>query len=412
MMKLLYDFSMILFSLLVKLLQKSRPKIRQFVAGRKNTFQEIAKFKSENQSPIAWFHVASLGEYEQAKPVIKQLKSKKPAFTVVLSFYSPSGYENVRKKKQDYVDLIIYLPIDTAKNSQKFIKILQPEIIFFVKYDLWVNYILEAKKQQIPLYLFSASMREDQIYFQVFGSFFRKVLRSFDHIFTQNERSIDLLNQIKITNCTLTGDTRFDRVSEISKEPKAFKEIETFYQGRKTIVIGSAWEEDMAIWIPWINQSKDFKFIIAPHDIRHELIDQWANQLIYPCIKYSSIDNQADEAILFIDNIGMLSSLYQYAHIAYVGGALGKGLHNILEPLAFGIPVLFGTLRKPKKFPEAKISIDYGASASVANFAELEATMVALENPELYKSTCDAAKRLVKENQGSAKKIVQVVLSK
>ena len=409
-MKLLYDFSMTLFSVLVKLLQNSQPKIKAFVEGRKNTFRVIQNFKVINQSPVAWFHVASLGEYEQAKPVIKQLKEKKPNLSVVLTFYSPSGYENVKKKRQDYIDLIIYLPVDTAKNSEKFINLLQPSLAFFVKYDLWANYILEAKKQNIPLFLFSASMREDQVYFQIFGGFFRKTLRCFDHIFTQNQRSIDLLHQIKITNCTQTGDTRFDRVSEISADPKTFPEIDAFCKGSKTIVIGSVWEEDMKIWIPWINQSSSFKFIIAPHDIHPDQIDLWAEQIELPSIKHSSINESQNESVLFIDNIGMLSSLYQYAHIAYVGGAFGKGLHNILEPLAFKIPVLFGDLKKPKKFPEAKISIDYGASASIANFEDLKSTMEALEDATLYHTTCQAAEKLVKENRGSAKKIIQVVL--
>ncbi|SIS49485.1 3-deoxy-D-manno-octulosonic acid transferase [Belliella pelovolcani] len=409
-MKLLYDFSMTLLSILVKLLQNSRPKIRAFVEGRKNTFREIQTFKENTKNPVAWFHVASLGEYEQAKPVIKQLKEEKPDLSIVLTFYSPSGYENVKKKKQEHIDLIIYLPIDTAKNSEKFINLLQPSMVFFVKYDLWANYILEAKKQRIPLFLFSASMREDQVYFQIFGGFFRKTLRAFDHVFTQNERSIDLLRQIKITNCTQTGDTRFDRVSEISADPKSYPEIEAFCKGSKTIVIGSAWEEDMKIWIPWINQASNYKFIIAPHDIHPDQIDLWASQIELPSIKYSSISDLQNESVLFIDNIGMLSSLYQYAYTAYVGGAFGKGLHNILEPLAFKIPVLFGNLKKPKKFPEAKISIDYGASAAVANFEDLKSTMEALEDATLYHTTCQAAEKLVKENRGSAKKIIEVVL--
>ncbi|MCH7409945.1 3-deoxy-D-manno-octulosonic acid transferase [Belliella sp. DSM 111904] len=412
-MKILYNFSMFLFSIIVSLLQNSRPKIKQFVQGRKTVLEQIQAFKAQFQEDLAWFHVASLGEYEQSRPVILQLKKEKPTLKIVVSFFSPSGYEHVKRKNKGEVDLLLYLPIDTPKNARKFLINLKPKYAFFVKYDLWANYIFEAKKQRIPLYLFSAAMREDQVYFQVFGGFFRRILRSFDHIFTQNERSIDLLHQINIAECTHTGDTRFDRVTQISSSPKRYPDIELFCEGKKIIVLGSVWEEDLSIWIPWINNSQGYKFIIAPHDIDQAKIDIWANQITLVSDKLSSqspILKNID--VLFIDNIGMLSSLYQYAQIAYVGGAFGKGLHNILEPLAYGIPVLFGELRKPNKFPEAKISIDYGASGSVKDIEELNTTMTALEDPDLYEKTCKAASLLVKENLGSAKKIIEKVLSK
>lgn len=403
---------MFLFSILVKLLQNSRPKIKQFVQGRKEVLDHIQEFKSKFKEDVAWFHVASLGEYEQSRPVILHFKKKKPEVKIAVSFFSPSGYEHVKRKNKGEADLLLYLPIDTPKNAREFLSELKPKYAFFVKYDLWANYIFEAKRQQIPLYLFSAAMREDQVYFQVFGGFFRKILQSFDHIFTQNERSIDLLHQINISSCTHVGDTRFDRVNQISSSPTRYEEVELFCNNIRTIVLGSVWEADMDVWIPWINSSQGYKFIIAPHDIDQVQIDKWMNQITLQSTKFSSkspILRNVD--VLFIDNIGMLSSLYQYAYIAYVGGAFGKGLHNILEPLAFGIPVLFGELRKPKKFPEACISIEYGASGTIADLEALNTTITALEDPELYEKTCEASRQLVKENLGSARKIVEKVLS-
>lgn len=409
-MRLIYNFSMGIFSIITNLLQNTNPKLKQFVKGRKNIWQGIENFKNTSNKPIAWFHVASLGEYEQAKPVINQLKKEKPELSVMVSFFSPSGYENTKKKKQDNVDFITYLPIDTARNARRFLKIIQPKVAFFVKYDLWANYILEAREQNIQLYLFSAAMREDQIYFQPFGGFFRKILKSFDHIFTQNERSLDLLHQIDIKNSSIAGDTRFDRVSQIKATPINFEEIKRIIGNRKTIVIGSAWQKDMDILIPFINQAKDYAFIIAPHDIHESTMAEWEAKIDKLTVRFSDINSKEHADVIIIDNVGMLSSLYQYAYIAYVGGAFGKGLHNILEPLAFGIPVIFGKLRKAKKFPEAKISLDYGASCSVATFEELKTVISELEDPELYQETCIAANKLVKENLGSAKKIVELVM--
>ncbi|MCH7399980.1 3-deoxy-D-manno-octulosonic acid transferase [Belliella sp. DSM 107340] len=410
-MNLIYNFSMRLFSVIINLFKNSNPKIKLFVEGRKDVFQEIINFSNNNTKQVAWFHVASLGEYEQAKPVISQLKKEMPEISIVVSFFSPSGYENAKKKLNNNLDLIVYLPIDTRKNAKKFIETLNPAMAFFVKYDLWANYILEAKKRKVPLYLFSASMREDQVYFQPFGGFFRRVLKSFTHIFTQNEKSIDLLLQIGVKNCSLTGDTRFDRVSKISESPRDFPEINQFVGDSKTIVIGSAWEEDMNILIPFINESNGYKFIIAPHEISDVIVDRWAEKIKKKTVKHSEIEKNFGADVLFIDNIGMLSSLYRFAYIAYVGGAFGKGLHNILEPLAFGIPVVFGKVRKPKKFPEAKISMDYGASCSVSNIEELLIIMKELENPELYNQACNSANKLVKENLGSSKKIIDQVMA-
>src|SRR5690606_35637678 len=408
-MKVLYDISLTAASAMLKVFGGLSPKLKKMVAGRKTSFSALADFVKENPAKKAWFHVASLGEYEQAKPVIRELKQRYPDKAVVLTFFSPSGYEPATKKPQPNVDFIAYLPFDTAADAEKWVELLKPEMVFFVKYDLWANFIFSVKKRKIPLFLFSASLRPDQVYFKSYGGFFREVLTSIDHIFTQNQQSVALLNSIGYHQVTVAGDTRYDNVHAISQNPKRFPELDAFAQGKRVMVIGSAWEEDMALIIPFINSGTDYQFIIAPHDIHPEQIADWQSRIRLPSLKYSELSGKelAQERVLFIDSIGMLSSLYQYARVAYVGGAFGKGLHNILEPLAFGIPVVFGKLKKTSKFPEAAISQDYDCGFEVATATEFQQLLTELEDPDAYQAACEAAGKLVQDNLGSAKKIVE-----
>ncbi|ERM84837.1 hypothetical protein P872_22515 [Rhodonellum psychrophilum GCM71 = DSM 17998] len=409
-MKPIYDFSTHLFSTLAKIATGTNSKLGKLVDGRENLFGKLAEFRKNFTAPIAWFHVASLGEYEQARPVIAELKRKMPEYGVVVSFFSPSGFDHVSNKSQSDVDFITYLPIDTPRNAKMFLGILQPALAFFVKYDLWANHILTAKKMKIPLFLISASMRADQIYFKVYGGFFRKILESFAHIFTQNRETIDLLEGVGIGCTTLTGDTRYDRVKQISQHPKSFPEIKSFVAGKPVLVVGSAWEEDMDLILPFINTHSEYCYIVAPHDINVQAIEKWQKRIVRKSIKYSEIGKNQSADVLFIDNIGMLSSLYQYARIAYIGGAFGKGLHNILEPLAYGIPVVFGNLQKVTKFPEAEISKNQGCGFSVSTEKEFEEIMGELEDPEVYQKACSSAEKLVSGNLGSAAKIIQSVM--
>ncbi|MCH6235991.1 3-deoxy-D-manno-octulosonic acid transferase [Cognataquiflexum rubidum] len=411
-MKPLYDFSIRTFSKLAGISKGSNAKLEKLVDGRKDLFERLTAFKSGFSKPIAWFHVASLGEYEQAKPVIAELKHRKPDYGIVVSFFSPSGYEIANRKAQENVDFITYLPFDTATNAKNFLGILDPKIGFFVKYDLWANHILEAKERHIPLFLFSASMREDQIYFKGYGTFFKKILTSFDHIFTQNTQTKTLIEGLDFYQVSVAGDTRYDRVKSIAEAPKSFPEILPFVNGRKTMVVGSAWEEDMKVLIPFINAHPEYFFIVAPHDINLETLAEWKSKISRPSLKYSEISGQETADVLFIDNIGMLSSLYQFAHISYVGGAFGKGLHNILEAIAYSIPVIFGELKKEGKFPEAGISQEYGCGFSVSNTKQLEKTILYLSDQSHYLQACQTAEKLVSDNVGSAKKIMDTVITK
>lgn len=404
-MNAVYTLFMELSTRILPILDVFVPKIRHFLAQRKDLFASLTDFRAAHPGPLIWFHVASLGEYEQAKPVIAALKAKEPETWIVVSFFSPSGYEPTSKRPQAGVDFITYLPLDRKSWAERFVGILQPSQSIFVKYDLWFHHLQALKKRAIPTYLIAASFRSEQSYFAWYGNFFRRMLAQMDWIFTQNEASIQLLASLKITKASLTGDTRFDRVAATAAQPLDLPVIKNWIQGRPTVVIGSAWEEDMNLLIPLIQSKPDWLWIIAPHAIDAAVIDRWATSIGAPFQKYSQWKEEQSHRILFIDNIGMLSSLYQFAHIAYVGGGFGKGLHNILEPLGFGAPVIFGKLRRASKFPEAAQSQVEGCGFAVANAQELQEVVAKLEKTEFYSQSVAAAQNWVKANLGAATRI-------
>ena len=384
------------------------PKIRHFSSGRKNLFQRLKEFRLKYAGSLAWFHVASLGEYEQARPVIAELKRVQPDLLVVVSFFSPSGFDHVIEKPHPHVDFITYLPLDSKSQAEKFIKSLNPDIAFFVKYDLWYHVIVAVKSRNIPLFLFSASFRPDQIYFKRDG-FFRNILFQFDYIFTQNKNTLDLLKSIDYQQVSVVGDTRFDRVAETAGNYKEFPELAKWVGEKSTIVAGSVWQEDMELLIPLMNANPAYRWIIAPHDLSPEPMKRWSEHLSLKASRYSQWDTDVSTDVLFIDNIGMLSSLYQFARVAYVGGAFGKGLHNILEPMGFGIPVIFGKLKKTAKFPEAAESQRNGCGFEVSDVESMKLVFEELEQPEIYQQSINAAKNWVKMNIGAAAKIINKV---
>ncbi len=406
-MNALYTLLMELSTRILPILGVFVPKIKHFLAQRKGLFASLTDFRAAHPGPLTWFHVASLGEYEQAKPVIAALKAKEPKTWVVVSFFSPSGYEPTSRRSQSGVDYITYLPLDRKSWAERFVEILQPSQSIFVKYDLWYHHLQALKKRDIPLYLIAASFRPEQSYFAWYGKFFRRMLAQMDWIFTQNEASIQLLTSLKITKASLTGDTRFDRVAATAVQPLDFPAIKNWIQDRPTVVIGSAWEEDMNLLIPLIQSKPDWLWIIAPHAIDAVVIDRWATTIGVPFQKHSQWKEEQSHRILFIDIIGMLSSLYQFAHIAYVGGAFGKGLHNILEPLGFGVPVIFGKLRRASKFPEAAQSQVEGCGFTVANAQELQEVVAKLEQSEFYSQSVAASQNWVKANLGAATRITE-----
>lgn len=384
------------------------PKIRHFSSGRKNLFQRLVLFRSKNAGSLAWFHVASLGEYEQARPVITELKRVRPDQLIAVSFFSPSGFDNIIKKPQPDVDFISYLPLDSEKQAEKFVDSLKPSVVFFVKYDLWYHHINAVKGRSIPLFLFSASFRPDQIYFRRNG-FFRNILFQFDFIFTQNQSTLNLLKSIDYQKTSIAGDTRFDRVAETAKNYREFPELASWVGESPTVVAGSVWQEDMDLLIPLMNANPTYRWIIAPHDLNNEQMRRWPEQLSLKACRYSQWDTDANLDVLFIDNIGMLSSLYQFARVAYVGGAFGKGLHNILEPIGFGIPVIFGKLENAAKFPESEDSKKNGCGFEVRDEQSLKSIFKKLEQPEFYQQSADSAQNWMETNIGAASKIINKV---
>lgn len=400
-----YRFGLFVISVLLPVAGIFNPKVRHFLQGRKSVFQKLTEFRKSNTGSLAWFHVASLGEYEQARPVIAELKKSRRDLKIAVSFFSPSGYDNVINKPQPNVDFITYLPLDRKSLAIRFVEILKPELAFFVKYDLWPQHILALKAFNIPIFLVSASFRPDHIYFRNNG-FFRKILFKLDYIFTQNQQSINLLNSIGFEKAEIAGDTRFDRVMATASSPKEFSEIKKWVGEKPAVVVGSAWEEDMQILIPLINSRPEYRWIIAPHDLNPQLMKTWADSISLKSSRYSQWDQSIPVEVLFIDNIGMLSSLFQFAKLAYVGGAFGKGLHNILEPVAFGIPVIFGKLRKSEKFPEAAQSQREGCGFEVESEEGLKAVFQQLEEEGFYNKSAESAQFWVKSNLGAAEKII------
>ncbi|SFT69364.1 3-deoxy-D-manno-octulosonic-acid transferase [Algoriphagus locisalis] len=407
-MKWIYRIGIFFARILLLLAGLFIPKIRHFSSSRKNLFQRLIAFRSKNKGPLAWFHVASLGEYEQARPVIAELKRVQPAQLIAVSFFSPSGFDHVIKKPQPNVDFITYLPLDSKTQADGFVNTLRPALVFFVKYDLWYHHIMLVKAKGIPLFLFSASFRSDQIYFKRDG-FFRSILFQFDYIFTQNYRTYDLLKSINYQKTSVTGDTRFDRVAETAKNPKDFPELARWVSDKPTLVAGSVWQEDMDLLIPLMNANPKYKWIVAPHDLNPEPMNRWADQLTLSAVRYSLWDSDLSPDVLFIDNIGMLSSLYQFARVAYVGGAFGKGLHNILEPIGFGVPVIFGKLVKTDKFPEAAESQANGCGFEVNDAESLNSVFENLEQPGFYQQSVKSAQKWLEMNKGAAAKIINKV---
>ncbi|WP_114748128.1 3-deoxy-D-manno-octulosonic acid transferase [Pleomorphovibrio marinus] len=409
-MSIFYQLGIFLMQVVLKFGKGFSPKWEKMLKGRENLFESMKKFRKTHPSPLAWFHVASLGEYEQAKPVIRAFKEKHPFWAICVTFFSPSGYEIVVKKKQLWVDHIQYLPFDSKGNAQRFVEILNPQVGFFVKYDLWANHIMEAKRRNIPLFLVAAAFRKDQVYFKWYGGFFRNALQQFDWIFTQTEEQAALARSIGIMQLSRAGDPRYDNVTAIALAPKHFPEIQPRHP---VLVVGSAWQEDMDILLPFLQEDNSYQVIIAPHEIRPDKIREWEKAIGRPSLLYSELVSsgtlEKNWEVLFIDNIGMLSSLYQFARVAYVGGALGKGLHNILEALAFGVPVVFGKVKRENKFLEAAISQEYGCGIAVNTPEALSAAFNGLESGEAYGKACKAAKKLVSDNLGSAAKIMEKV---
>ena len=382
-------------------------KLKQGVVGRQETFIKLKNNISTNDKTF-WFHCASLGEYEQGLPVFEALKSKHPNYKVVLSFFSPSGYE-VRKNTK-IADVVVYLPLDTLANAKRFLDIVNPDYIIFVKYEIWPNFLLEVKKRNLNAILISAVFRESQSFFKWYGNFMRSSLFAFKHIFTQDENSKTLLENINYKSVCVSGDTRFDRVSNQLKIDNSVSFIEAFKDEKLCVIFGSTWPEDDKLYVDFINNhsNQNVKFIIAPHNVKISYTTSLKSQLKPKTISFSEMKNQnlADYKIFIMDTIGYLSKVYSYADIAYVGGGAGTtGLHNVLEPAIFGIPILIG--KNYEKFPEAKMLIDLGGVKSISHSSQFESVIhKLLEDKKERREQGSINRDYIEKNRGA---VIQIL---
>ncbi|WP_115462289.1 3-deoxy-D-manno-octulosonic acid transferase [Winogradskyella aurantiaca] len=409
-MRSLYSIGIYILGFFLKLLAPFNKKIELGVKGRKQSF-DLLRQQLKDDKPKMWFHCASLGEYEQGLPVFEALKQKYTEYQVVLTFFSPSGYEI--KKDNSVGDIVIYLPLDTLRNAKRFIELVSPEIVVFTKYDVWPNYLLSLGLIDTKAYLISALFRPNQPYFQWYGSFMKNALKSFEHIFTQNEDSKKLLNAAGFKNVSISGDTRFDRVSTQLSMNNSVNFVEAFKQGDLLVVFGSSWPDDDKLFLPFINASSNekVKYLIAPHNISEKYTSNLKNQIKKKTVAFSDLeatgsDSLKDFEVFILDTIGYLSKVYSYADIAYVGGAAGHtGLHNILEPAVFGIPILFG--KNYGKFPEASDLIKINGADSISTTTQLSEsldTLLTKDELRMHKGQINA--NYIKKNAGSIDTII------
>jgi len=404
-MELIYNLGILIYRAVAWFVSPFNTKAGLWINGQKNWYEQLKKKVSSGDKYI-WIHCASLGEFEQGRPVIEAIKKERPEYKIILTFFSPSGYEI--RKSYPLADIICYLPADTPGNATRFIGLINPDLVIFVKYEFWHNYISELYRKNIPLYLISGIFRSDQHFFKLYGSFFRRMLMKFRMIYVQDNQSSALLAAIGIQNVIIAGDTRFDRVLQVAASAKDIPNIEIFRGSEKLILAGSSWKPDEEIITEYINNYPDrLKWIFAPHEIDRDNLERIEKMLSVKCVRFSEFGEGSEDArVMIIDNIGMLSSAYRYAFAAVIGGGFGKGIHNILEPACWGIPVLFGP--NHLKFREAVELISLGGAESYSSYGDFEKFIERwITNKELYISASESAGYYVKNNAGATDKIVQ-----
>ena len=431
-MKFFYHIFIALYPLVAKLISSKNAKAKLWVSGRENIFQQLRESFANNKEKVVWMHCSSLGEFEQGRPVIERIKKDNPSIKILLTFFSPSGYEV--KKNYELADWVFYLPMDSPSNAANFYEIVKPTLVIFVKYEFWFYYLKEAKERNIPLMLISGIFRESQPFFKWYGSFYRQMLSFFTMLFVQNNGSEELLKSIGFNeNVAISGDTRFDRVLSIAQKFEPIPEIEAFIGTHKKVIIaGSTWLEDDEVLYHYAKTHPHVMFIIAPHDIQESRVEECL--ALYPdAIKFSELSNtdkkvlttvsssisakgikknDAEANILIMDNMGILSRLYKYATICFVGGGFGEdGVHNVLEAAVFGKPVIIGP--EYSKFIEAEGLVNSGGAYSVESTLEFERVINKLFNDNsLYNSVCTAAGDYVAVNGGATGIILKYIYEK
>ena len=412
MIRMVYNLFISCYGCLIGFVAIRNEKAREWKNGRKDLFERLAATDFSKDDWI-WIHCASLGEFEQGRPVIEMLK-KETDYKILLTFFSPSGF--LKRKDFPLADVVSYIPLDTPHHARQFIKITQPKCAIFVRYEFWYNHLTALKDNNIATYLISASFRKKQLFFQPFiGAWFRKMLDTYEMIYTIDQESIELLERYQINNCKKIGDTRADRVVEIWNANEEFEWIEKFKSSSSLVICGSTWKEDISVLLSsLLDDEMNVKWIIAPHEVGKDKIDdlvQLLNKHNLSVSKYSNPTYLEDADVLLIDNIGILAKIYKYGDLVYIGGGFGAGIHNVLEPAVFGNPVIIGP--KYAKFPEAIGLMNSGGAFSIRSSAECHSLMKSLLNDAQKKSVASRnAQTYVKDISGATPYIVQEVLQK
>ncbi|HLN52231.1 MAG TPA: glycosyltransferase N-terminal domain-containing protein [Lentimicrobium sp.] len=411
-MRQIYNIIVGIYGFSLRIISVFNQKAKDWFYGRRNLFRKLEElftihYANENPSPVIWVHCASLGEYEQGRPVIQEIRKRFPGYLVLLTFFSPSGFNN--KAQNSDADYVFYLPIDTIRNAKRFVRIVSPAIAIFVKYEFWFNYLNELHLNKIPVYTVSAIFRPDQHFFKWYGGWFRNHLRHLKMIFVQDQESAELLNMIDVNNVTICGDTRFDRVSGLLENPLEMPEISSFLSGSRTMVAGSTWPADEDLLKQLLISTDNFKIIIAPHEVTPHHISELCSKFNGISVLYSQITNHQNlngKRVLIIDSIGLLSRLYRYGELAYIGGGFGVGIHNTLEAAVYGKPVIFGT--NYNKFREARELIAIEAAVSIKTSDELIVEVHSfLKNSSRLESYSNAANKYVQDRRGATDIIIK-----
>lgn len=404
----LYNLGLRLYAGIVRLVAFKHLKARQFTQGRKQLFERMAE-AVDPKARIVWIHVASLGEFEQGRPIIERIRKEHPEYKILLTFFSPSGYE-IRKNYAG-ADYIFYLPIDTPRNVRRFLDLAHPEIVIFVKYEFWLNYLKELRRRKIRTYIVSAIFRRNSIFFKPYGGMWRQALETFDVLFVQNEESKGLLSGLGFDNAVVAGDTRFDRVAEIARNARRIELIEKFRGGDRLFVAGSSWGPDEELLVRLMNENPQVKFLIAPHEMDEGRIARLVDGTKGGGVRFTQCNADTDlssKQLLVLDTMGMLSSAYSYATWSYIGGGFGVGIHNTLEAATFGLPIAFGP--NYHKFKEARDLVSLEAARSVGNYEELKAWFEPLRDDEALLQKCGGlSKEYTMSHQGATSLITKTI---
>ena len=404
----MYNLGIFLYLIGVAIASHFNEKVRKMWRGERDAIRML-KEKVDPNAQYVWFHAASLGEFEQGRPLMEQLRREHPDYKILLTFFSPSGYE-VRKNYEG-ADIICYLPLDTIVNARRFLRAIRPVMAFFIKYEFWYNYLHILKHRNVPVYSVSSIFRPDQIFFKWYGRQYAHVLNCFTHFFVQNEVSKQLLAKIGIKDVSIVGDTRFDRVLQIKEAAKQLPIVEAFCQQSKVFIAGSSWQPDEDIFIPYLNAHPDWKMVIAPHVIGEDHLKQIMDKLEgRKVVRYTEAteENVKDADVLIIDCFGLLSSIYHYATVTYVGGGFGVGIHNTLEAAVWGVPVIFGP--NNQRFQEAQGLKACGGGLEIQNADDFNHVMQRfLDDPQSLEKASKEAGDFVKQRAGATDRVLSFV---